>query len=55
LGDTDKTVSVEETTAVFRQWPGARLCVLPGTPHPLEKVDIDFLSQLIQWFLQPGK
>jgi pimeloyl-ACP methyl ester carboxylesterase len=55
LGDGDKTVSVEETTAVFRQWQGASLCVLPGTPHPLEKVDMGFLSQLIQWFLQPGK
>lgn len=55
LGDGDKTVSVEETTSVFRQWPGASLCVLPGTPHPLEKVDKDFLSQLIVWFLQPGK
>jgi pimeloyl-ACP methyl ester carboxylesterase len=55
LGDADKTVSVEETTAVFRQWPGASLSVLPGTPHPLERVDVDFLSQLIKWFLQPGK
>lgn len=55
LGDGDKTVSVEETTSVFRKWPGASLSVLPGTPHALEKVDIDFLSQLIHWFLQPGK
>lgn len=55
LGDCDKTVSVEETTAVFRKWPGASLSVLPSTPHPVEKVDMDFLSKLIIWFLQPGK
>jgi pimeloyl-ACP methyl ester carboxylesterase len=55
LGDSDKMVSLEETTAVFRLWPGASFSVLPGTQHPIEKIDIDFLSQLVQWFLQPGK
>lgn len=55
LGDSDKTVTLEETTSVFRQWPGASLSVLPGTQHPIEKIDIDFLSQLVQWFLQSRK
>lgn len=55
IGDCDKTVSVEETTAVFRKWPGASLSVLPATPHPFEKVDTGFLAGLIKWFLKPGR
>jgi len=39
VGDRDKMVSLEETMDTYRLLPNARLSVLPGTPHPLEKVD----------------
>lgn len=48
-GDKDRMVTLEETIAVFRALPAnsARLCVLPGTPHPLEQVDLNMLLPLI--------
>lgn len=43
VGDRDRMVSIEETTGVYRALPAAtaRLCVLPGTPHPLEQVNLN--------------
>ncbi|WP_127132602.1 alpha/beta fold hydrolase [Pseudoflavitalea rhizosphaerae] len=48
-GDKDRMVTLEETIAVYRALPAnsARLCVLPGTPHPLEQVDLNLLVMLI--------
>lgn len=43
-GDRDKMVSFEETENVFRQLPHAELCVLPGTPHMIEKVNLPMLT-----------
>lgn len=51
LGDRDKMVSAEETLEVYRQLPNAQLGVLPGVPHPVEKIDIVFLATLIRRFL----
>ncbi|MFD2246811.1 alpha/beta fold hydrolase [Pontibacter ruber] len=50
VGDRDNMVSVEETTWAYRQLPQARLLVLPNTPHPLEKVATEKLSQEIRQF-----
>ena len=49
-GDKDRMVTLEETIAVYRALPAnsARLCVLPGTPHPLEQVDLRLLVTLIR-------
>lgn len=51
VGDRDSTVSIEESTAVYRILPNAQLQVLPGTPHPLEKVGAERLAGLIREWL----
>jgi pimeloyl-ACP methyl ester carboxylesterase len=48
LGDRDKMVSLEETVAVYKKLPNGQLMVLPGTEHPIEKVDVGRLD-LIKW------
>jgi pimeloyl-ACP methyl ester carboxylesterase len=50
LGDRDKMVSLEETLAIFKGLPNARLGILPGTPHPIEQVDTDLLTCHLRWF-----
>lgn len=47
VGDRDATVSAEEAVQVYRCLPKAQLQVLPGAPHPLEKVGADRLAALI--------
>jgi esterase/lipase len=50
LGDKDKMVSMEETEAVYEKLPNGKLMVLPETEHPIEKVDVGQLSEiLIEW------
>jgi pimeloyl-ACP methyl ester carboxylesterase len=48
-GDKDRMVTLEETIAVFRALPSgmSNLCVLPGTPHPLDQVDLQFLASFV--------
>lgn len=48
-GDKDRMVTLEETIAVYRAMPAgmANLCVLPGTPHPLEQADLQLLTSFI--------
>jgi pimeloyl-ACP methyl ester carboxylesterase len=47
LGDRDKMVTMDETIAVYKQLPAGKLSILPGTPHPLEQVDINLLKHLL--------
>ena len=51
VGDQDKMVSIEETVDAFRNIPGARLAVLPGTPHPFEKADLELLQSLVKRYI----
>lgn len=51
LGDRDKMVTLDETVSVYKQLPNAQLCILPGTPHPLEQVNVDLLSFFIKRYL----
>lgn len=51
LGDRDKMVSLEETVAVYKQLPVARLAVLPATPHPIEAVSTGLLAYMINSLL----
>jgi pimeloyl-ACP methyl ester carboxylesterase len=51
LGDRDKMVTLDETVAVYKQLPSAQLGILPGTPHPLEQVNVKLLAQLINDFI----
>jgi pimeloyl-ACP methyl ester carboxylesterase len=52
LGDQDKMVSIEETVNVYRQLPDARLCILPGTAHAIEAVDLSMAAPLLLRFLK---
>jgi esterase/lipase len=44
IGDKDKMVSLEETVHAFKKINGASLAVLPTTPHPIEKVNLERLA-----------
>jgi len=50
VGDRDATVTVEEALAVARLLPAGELQVLPGTPHPLEQVDLPTLDTALRGF-----
>lgn len=47
LGDRDSMVSIEETTHVLTALPKASLLVMPDTPHILEKINQQYLSEEI--------
>ena len=51
LGDRDKMVTLEETVEVYRKLPDAQLAVLPGTPHPMESVDLSMLRFYMERFI----
>lgn len=51
LGDRDKMVTLDETAAAYKATSGSSLCVLPNTPHPLEKVDPKRLAFEIESFI----
>jgi len=51
LGDRDKMVSIDETLSVYKALPNAQMCMLPGTPHPIEQVDVQMLSYVIDRFM----
>lgn len=50
LGDSDRMVSLKETTAVYDELCNATLAVLPNTKHPLETVNTEILSLLLKQF-----
>ena len=50
LGDKDKIISADETVAVQRALPDATFKLLPGTPHPIEQVDMKLLCSSIKDF-----
>jgi len=50
IGDKDNMVSLEETIDTYRQLKNANLSVLPATPHPIEKVDMQRLALEINSF-----
>lgn len=51
LGDRDKMVTLDETLAVYKALPNARMGMLPNTPHPVEQVDVAMLSFMVGSFL----
>ena len=51
LGDSDKSVTLVETTMVYKELPGAQLAVLPHTKHAISEVDIVLITYLITSFL----
>ncbi|ROI02543.1 alpha/beta hydrolase [Chryseobacterium sp. G0240] len=50
VGDKDNMVTIEESTAVYRALPNAKLAVLPDTKHPMDKVRPSLLLNLLKDF-----
>jgi pimeloyl-ACP methyl ester carboxylesterase len=51
LGDRDKMVTLQETLDVYKELPNGSLSIMPGTPHPIETVNISRLAFEIRTFL----
>jgi pimeloyl-ACP methyl ester carboxylesterase len=51
LGDRDKMVGLDETLIVYQSLPKGKMGMLPGTPHPIEQVDVEMLSFFIRKFI----
>ena len=47
VGDRDEMITLEETIAAYNHTPHAALVVLPMTSHPIEKLNIELVSVLI--------
>lgn len=52
VGDKDAMVTIEETTAAYRQLPCASLAVLPNVQHPIEKIAIADLAREVDLFFR---
>ena len=50
VGDRDSLVTLEESQAAYRSLPQGELEVLPGTPHPLEKIPPARLARYMMEF-----
>jgi esterase/lipase len=50
LADKDSMVSLEETTAVFKQLKNGAMYMLPNTKHPIETVDAKLLGKIASGF-----
>lgn len=51
LGDRDKMITLEETLNAYKSLPNAQFGILPGTPHPVEQINLATLSIMINQFL----
>ncbi len=47
LADKDTMVSLEETTAVYKQIKNGAMYMLPNTKHPIETVNVGLLCKII--------
>ncbi len=50
LADKDTMVSLNETTAVYKQLKNGAMYMLPNTKHPIESVNVSLLSKIISGF-----
>jgi esterase/lipase len=50
LADKDNMVSLEETTAVYKQLKNGAMYMLPNTKHPIETVDVGLLGKIFVEF-----
>jgi pimeloyl-ACP methyl ester carboxylesterase len=50
VGDRDQSAQLESTLEVYRKLASGELQVLPNTPHPFVKVDLDYLVTSITKF-----
>jgi pimeloyl-ACP methyl ester carboxylesterase len=54
VGDRDSVVTVDETARAARALPTGELAVLPGTPHPLEQINVALVASLLTDFFDRG-
>lgn len=52
LADKDTMVSLEETTAVYKQLKNGSMYMLPDTKHPVETVNAGLLAFIISGFIK---
>jgi len=53
IGDSDNTVDMDESVSVYHAIPRSKMCVMPNTLHPFEKVNPVLLAEsLKQYFKQ---
>ncbi|QBZ97234.1 alpha/beta fold hydrolase [Flavobacterium sangjuense] len=51
VGDKDVMVSIEESSAAYRQLPNGQFLVLPNTQHPIERVyKVELAHQIKNYF-----
>jgi esterase/lipase len=50
LADKDNMVSLEETTAVYKQLKNGAMYMLPNTKHPIESIETKLLVEIIRRF-----
>jgi hypothetical protein len=50
VGDRDTMVSIEETLAAYRLLSKGSFAVLPLTPHPIEQMNIELLTETARRF-----
>lgn len=50
LADKDNMVTLEETTAVYKQLKNGAMYMLPNTKHPIETVNVGLLGEMIKVF-----
>lgn len=50
LADNDNMVSLEETTAVYKQLKNGAMYMLPNTKHPIESAELKLLVEIIKRF-----
>lgn len=50
-GDRDKMVGINETKEIYACLSNGSLAVLPSTPHPIEKCNVNLLAFMIHQFL----
>lgn len=51
LADKDTMVSLDETIAVYRQLKNGGMYMLPNSKHPIETVNVEVLSKIIEGFI----
>ncbi|KMQ67800.1 hypothetical protein ACM39_10655 [Chryseobacterium sp. FH2] len=50
VGDKDNMVTLEESIQIYKNFPNAKLTVLPDTKHPMDKVRPNLLLSLMKDF-----
>ena len=48
LADKDNMVSLEETTAVYKQLKNGAMYMLPNTKHPIESANVELVGKIIE-------